>query len=178
MYFFKNGLNTRLKVVLLGHTCYTLREMINKVLEIERGHLEVDVLYKEKKRRSKSSSRAPAPQRPHAHMPPLPRPHAIPLRALAHGRPHAHLYKSHALHLLWLWPAGSQGHRVPRKERCTTCSDLSETGFCLGHALQACYGAYLWSSHPPNHGGRPARSRRGVRYVSSAWSYSISFVRF
>ena len=36
MYFFKKGLNTRLKVALSGHTCYTLWEMINKVLEIER----------------------------------------------------------------------------------------------------------------------------------------------
>ena len=35
MYFFKKGLNTRIKVALSGHTCYTLREMINKALEIE-----------------------------------------------------------------------------------------------------------------------------------------------
>ena len=61
MYFFKKGLNTCLKVALSGHTCYTLWEMINKVLEMERDHLEVDALYKEKKRRSESTSRAPAP---------------------------------------------------------------------------------------------------------------------
>ena len=74
IYFYKKGLNTRLKVALLGHTCYTLREMINKVLEMERNQLEADALYKEKKHRSESSSRALAPQRPHAHVPSLPRP--------------------------------------------------------------------------------------------------------
>ena len=57
MYFFKKGLNTRLKVALLGHTCYTLQEMINKVLVMERDHLEADTLYKEKKCWSKSTSR-------------------------------------------------------------------------------------------------------------------------
>ena len=61
MYFFKKGLNTRLKVALSGHTYYTLSEMINKVLEMERDRLEANTLYKEKKRQSKSSSRAPAP---------------------------------------------------------------------------------------------------------------------
>ena len=61
MYFFKKGLNTRLKVALLGHTCYTLREMINKVLVMERDHLEADTLYKEKKHQSESSSHASAP---------------------------------------------------------------------------------------------------------------------
>ena len=74
MYFFKKVLNTRLKVALLGHTCYTLHEMINKVLVRERDHLEANALYKEKKHRSESSSRALAPQRPHAHVPSLPRP--------------------------------------------------------------------------------------------------------
>ena len=49
MYFFKKGLNTRLKVALSGHTWYTLQEMINKVLEMERDCLEADALYKEKK---------------------------------------------------------------------------------------------------------------------------------
>ena len=49
MYFFKNGLNTCLKVALSGHTCYTIREMINKVSVMERDHLEADALYKEKK---------------------------------------------------------------------------------------------------------------------------------
>ena len=48
MYFFKKGLNTRIKLALLGHTYYTLREMMNKTLEIERDHLEADALYKEK----------------------------------------------------------------------------------------------------------------------------------
>ena len=59
MYFFKKGLNTRLKVALLGHTCYTLQEMINKVLEMERDRLEADALYKEKKCPSESTSHAP-----------------------------------------------------------------------------------------------------------------------
>ena len=77
MYFFKKDLNTCLKVALLGHTCYTLREMINKVLEMERDRLEADALYKEKKRRSKSTYRALASQRPRAHVPSLPRTCAI-----------------------------------------------------------------------------------------------------
>ena len=69
MYFFKKVLNTCLKVALSGHTCYTLQEMINKVLEMERDCLEADALYKEKKRRSESTSRASASQRHRAHMP-------------------------------------------------------------------------------------------------------------
>ena len=69
MYFFKKGLNTCLKVALSGHTNYTLREMINKVLVMERDHLEANTLYKEKKRWSKSTSCASASQRPHAHTP-------------------------------------------------------------------------------------------------------------
>ena len=56
--FFKKGLNTCLKVALSGHTCYTLREMINKVLVMERDHLEADALYKEKKRWFESTSHA------------------------------------------------------------------------------------------------------------------------
>ena len=67
MHFFKKGLNTCLKVALSGHTCYTLREMINKVLVRERDHLEANALYKEKKHRSKSTSRVSASQRPRAH---------------------------------------------------------------------------------------------------------------
>ena len=59
MYFFKKGLNTCLKVALSGHTCYTLQEVINKVLEMERDHLEADALYKEKKCPSESTSHAP-----------------------------------------------------------------------------------------------------------------------
>jgi len=77
MYFFKKGLNTCLKVALSGHSCYTLWEMINNVLEMERDRLEADTLYKEKKHRSESTSRALASQRPRAHVPSLPRPHAI-----------------------------------------------------------------------------------------------------
>ena len=69
MDFFKKGLNTCLKVALLGHTCYTLREMINKVLEMERDRLEAYALYKEKKRRSESTFHALASQRPRAHAP-------------------------------------------------------------------------------------------------------------
>jgi len=56
MSFFKKGLNTRLNVALLGHTYYTLREMINMVLVMERDHLEANALYKEKKRWSKSTT--------------------------------------------------------------------------------------------------------------------------
>ena len=77
MYFFKKGLNTCLKVALSGHTCYTIWEMINKVLVMERDHLEADALYKEKKHQSKSTSRALASQRPRAHVPSLPHPHVI-----------------------------------------------------------------------------------------------------
>ena len=69
MYFFKKGLNTCLKVALSSHTCYTLWEMINKVLVMERDCLEADTLYKEKKHQSESTSRALASQRPHAHTP-------------------------------------------------------------------------------------------------------------
>ena len=62
--YFKKGLNRCLKVALSGHTCYTLRKMINKVLVMERDRLEANALYKEKKHRSESTSRAPASQRP------------------------------------------------------------------------------------------------------------------
>ena len=61
MYCFKKGLNPRLKVALSGHAYRTLREMVNKVLEMERDRLEVDTLHKEKKRRFESSSRGLAP---------------------------------------------------------------------------------------------------------------------
>ena len=59
-YFFKKGLNTCLKVALSGHTYYTLREMINKVLVMERDRLEANTLYKEKKSQSESTSHAMA----------------------------------------------------------------------------------------------------------------------
>ena len=49
MYFLKLE-HVCIKLRLSGQTCYTLWEMINKVLEMERDHLEVDALYKEKKR--------------------------------------------------------------------------------------------------------------------------------
>jgi hypothetical protein len=74
MYYFKKGLNSRLKVALSGHACRTLCEMVNKVLEMERDRLEADALHKEKKRRFESSSHGPAPQRPRAHV--LPQPHS------------------------------------------------------------------------------------------------------
>jgi hypothetical protein len=61
MYYFKKGLNSRLKVALSGHACSTLCEMVNKVLEMERDRLEADALHKEKKHRFESSSRGPAP---------------------------------------------------------------------------------------------------------------------
>jgi hypothetical protein len=38
-------------VALSVHACRTLREMVNKVLEMERDHLEADALHKEKKHR-------------------------------------------------------------------------------------------------------------------------------
>jgi len=77
MYFFKKGLNTRLKLALSGHTCYTLREMINKTLEMERDRQEADALYKEKKHKTESLSRTLAPQKPRANTPLIPHPHAI-----------------------------------------------------------------------------------------------------
>jgi hypothetical protein len=73
MYYFKKGLNSRLKVALSGHACHTLREMVNKVLEMERDCLEADALHKEKKRRFESSTRGLAPQRPRARVLPPPR---------------------------------------------------------------------------------------------------------
>jgi hypothetical protein len=72
MRYFKKGLNSHLKAALSGHACRTLREMVNKVLEMERDHLEADALHKEKKRRFESSSHVLAPQRPHAHVLPQP----------------------------------------------------------------------------------------------------------
>ena len=69
IYFYKKGLNTRLKVALSGHTCYTLQEMINKVMVMERDRMETNALYKEKKRRSESTSCALASQRPCANAP-------------------------------------------------------------------------------------------------------------
>ena len=77
MYFFKKGLNTRIKLGMLGHTCYTLREMVNKAMEIERDHLEANALYKEKKHKTESLSRTLAPQKPRANTPLIPHPHAI-----------------------------------------------------------------------------------------------------
>jgi hypothetical protein len=71
MYCFKKGLNSHLKVALSGHACRTLREMVNKVLEMERDRLEADALHKEKKHWFESSSRGPAPQRPRASSAPL-----------------------------------------------------------------------------------------------------------
>jgi hypothetical protein len=73
MYYFKKGLNSRLKVALSGHACRTLREMVNKVLEMERDRLEADALHKEKKHWFESSTRGPALQRPRAHVLPPPR---------------------------------------------------------------------------------------------------------
>jgi hypothetical protein len=61
MYCFKKRLNSHLKVTLSGHAYRTLRKMVNKVLEMERDHLEVDALHKEKKHRFESSSRGLAP---------------------------------------------------------------------------------------------------------------------
>jgi hypothetical protein len=62
MYHYKKGLNSRLKIALSGHECHTLRQMINKVLEMERDLLEADAQRerKEKRRRGEGSSRTPA----------------------------------------------------------------------------------------------------------------------
>jgi hypothetical protein len=73
MYYFKKGLNSRLKVALSSHACRTLREMVNNVLEMERDRLEADALHREKKRRFESSSCGPSLQRPRAHVLPQPR---------------------------------------------------------------------------------------------------------
>jgi hypothetical protein len=58
MYHHKKGLNSCLKIALSGHECRTLRQMINKVLEMERGRLEADAQRerKEKRRRGEGSS--------------------------------------------------------------------------------------------------------------------------
>ena len=56
MYFFKKGLNTRIMVAISGHTCYTLREIIHKALEMERDCFEAKALCKEKKRRFECTS--------------------------------------------------------------------------------------------------------------------------
>jgi hypothetical protein len=61
MYCFKKGLNSHVKVALSGHAYRTLREMVNKVLEMERDRLEADALHKEKKRQFESSYRGLAP---------------------------------------------------------------------------------------------------------------------
>jgi hypothetical protein len=71
MYHYKKGLNSHLKIALLGHECHTLQQMINKVLEMERDRLEDDAQRerKEKRRRGKGSSRTPA-QRQRGYAPP------------------------------------------------------------------------------------------------------------
>jgi hypothetical protein len=74
MYFFKKGLSIHIKLGMSGHTCYTLREMIDKALEIERDRMEADAIYNEKKRRSEGTSRTSASQRLHVNAPPAPRP--------------------------------------------------------------------------------------------------------
>jgi len=63
MYFFKKGLNVRVRLGLSGHACKSLREMLNKSIEIERDRMEADAIFKERKRRAEGSSRAPASQR-------------------------------------------------------------------------------------------------------------------
>jgi hypothetical protein len=58
MYHYKKGLNSHLKIALSGHECHTLQQMINKLLEMERNHLEADAQRerKEKRRRGEGSS--------------------------------------------------------------------------------------------------------------------------
>jgi hypothetical protein len=62
MYHYKKGLNSCLKIALSGHECRTLRQMINKVLEMERDHLEADTQRERKEKRCKGegSSHTPA----------------------------------------------------------------------------------------------------------------------
>ncbi|XP_066373068.1 uncharacterized protein [Miscanthus floridulus] len=74
MYFLKKGLNTRIKLGMSGHTCHTLRKIVNKAMEVERDRLKADALYKEKKRKTESSSRTLAPQKPCANVPSILRP--------------------------------------------------------------------------------------------------------
>jgi hypothetical protein len=51
MYHYKKGLNSCLKIALSGHECRTLRQMINKVLEMERDRLEADAQRERKEKR-------------------------------------------------------------------------------------------------------------------------------
>jgi len=75
MYYFRKGLNTRIKLALSGNPSYTLREMINKTIEIEKDRLEADALnINRKKHRSKGTSRAPPSHRPRTRAPLPPRP--------------------------------------------------------------------------------------------------------
>jgi hypothetical protein len=64
MYHYKKGLNSRLKIALSGHECHTLRQMINKVLEMERDCLEADTQRerKDNRRRGEGSFRTLAPR--------------------------------------------------------------------------------------------------------------------
>jgi hypothetical protein len=61
MYHYKMGLNSCLKIALSSHECRTLRQMINKVLEMERDRLEADAQRetKEKRLRGEGSFRTP-----------------------------------------------------------------------------------------------------------------------
>jgi hypothetical protein len=58
MYHYKKRLNSCLKIALSGHECHTLRQMINKVLQMERDRLEADAQRerKEKRHRGEGSS--------------------------------------------------------------------------------------------------------------------------
>jgi hypothetical protein len=62
MYHYKKGLNSCLKIALSGHECRTLRQMINKVLEMETDRLEADAQRerKEKRHQGEGSSRTSA----------------------------------------------------------------------------------------------------------------------
>jgi hypothetical protein len=64
MYHYKKGLNSCLKIALSGHECRTLQQMINKVLEMERDHLEANTQRerKEKRCQGEGSSRTLAPR--------------------------------------------------------------------------------------------------------------------
>jgi hypothetical protein len=75
MYYFRKGLSTRIKLALSGNSSRTLREMINKVIEIERDRMEADAhkVRKEQKRRGEGSSRGP-PRKRREETPRPPRP--------------------------------------------------------------------------------------------------------
>ena len=62
MMYFHRGLNPRVKTSRSGNPSTTLREMINKCLEVERDRQEMDAV-RDKKRRVDGSTRTPGPSK-------------------------------------------------------------------------------------------------------------------